>query len=315
MPLVSIIVPLFNGREMVQQLLASVSKSTYTNIEVIVVDDASTDNGIDIVRRDFPWVRALVNETNRGKSWSINRGIEISGGDLIVVTDPDLILDNQLISTWVNALDQDSRIGVGGAYVYYRDSPSLLTHAGAKFNIQEGKFRHQLVNTPFEYAKEFYEESAEFVFDDIYVLRRSAVDSVGRYDHLNFPTIYEEADLQLRMSEAGVVKAIIPHARAFHAIPVRYWDQMRRYSNYKIELFCRNRLILLRKLGIFNYANSVSFLLPILGYYSFIAIVQPVSLVQRLSLLRSVTRGLVRGLTDPIVLRHSDFRERKAPNG
>jgi GT2 family glycosyltransferase len=253
------------------------------------------------VRQECPWVRVLVNDVNKGKSWSINRGIAVSSGSLIVVTDPDLVLDSELLLTWVNALGKDFRIGVGGAFVYYKDSPSVLTHAGAKLDTRNAKIPHQLVNTPFDYKSEFYEESPEFIFDDIYVLKRSAVNTVGSYDFLNFHTIYEEADLQIRMSNAGVVKAIIPGARAFHAIPVRQWKQMQRYSKYKIELFCRNRLILLRKFGILNYSNGVPMLLPMLIYYAFIAIMQPVTLSQRLSLLASVARGVSRGLRDPVV--------------
>jgi glycosyltransferase involved in cell wall biosynthesis len=299
--LVSIIVPLYNGKDMIRQLLTSISESSYKNIEVIVIDDASTDRGGSVVEKEFPWVRVLVNDVNRGKSWSINRGISLSSGSLIVVTDPDMTLDRRLLSTWVNALDKDFRIGVGGAYVYYKDSPTVLTHAGAKLDTRNAKIPHQLVNTPFEYNREYYEESPDFIFDDIYVLRRSAVDIVGPYDFLNFHTIYEEADLQIRMSNAGVVKAIIPGARAFHAIPIRQWKQMQRYSKYKIELFCRNRLILLRKFGILNYSNGLSLLLPMLAYYALIGIVQPVPLSQRLSLLTSAARGVSRGLRDPIV--------------
>src|SRR2546425_1825933 len=66
LPLVSIIVPLYNGKSMIRQLLTSILGNSYKNIEVIVIDDASTDGGSSILKEEFPWVRVLVNEVNEG---------------------------------------------------------------------------------------------------------------------------------------------------------------------------------------------------------------------------------------------------------
>src|SRR5437879_4238019 len=144
--LVSIIVPLYNGRMHIQQLLKSIYKSDYRNLEVIIVDDASTDNGLEIVRSEFHGARVIQNQINRGKSWSLNQGIVAAKGDFLVITDQDLIFDRELISKWVNAFTKKPDVGICGCYVYYRLSPTLLFTAGSKFDRRKGLPRMSKTN-------------------------------------------------------------------------------------------------------------------------------------------------------------------------
>jgi GT2 family glycosyltransferase len=289
---------MYNGGNQIMDLLDSVYKNSYRRLEVIIVDDASTDQSIEIVRKQFPSVMILKNHRNMGKSWSLNKAIRASSGEFLIVADPDVVFDSELIETWVAVLRRNRHIGLCGGYVYYKNRPTILTHAGAKLDWKRGLVRHQLVNVTFEYDREAYQESRDFVFDDTYILRKRAVEICGGYDHINLPTIYEEADLQMRISRAGFGKALVPGARAYHAIPTRMWSQLQRYSEYKIELFCRNRLVLLRKLGLLSAVNGPPLIFSMLGFYSFVAVIQPVSLRRRLSLLKCVIRGLYHGLFD-----------------
>ena len=296
----SVIVPLYNAQKTIGDLLDSIYRCNYNNLEIIVVDDGSTDNGPNLVQTLYPRVTLVRNDRNRGKSWSLNRGISRSSGDLLIITDPDLYFDPYLLSAWATAMARNPRLGVGGCFVYYKDKPKTLGHAGAKMEYRRVLIRRMLENTPLAHSNEFYEESSNWVFDDLYVLRKEAFDSVGTYDYLDFPTILEEADLQTRISKTGYTKAIIPGARALHAIPSDPWQQLRRYSKYKIEFLCRNRFILFRKLGLLSVAGSFALVIRLSAYYTFVALIQPVSLHDRLLLIKAMGLGIIRGLLDHV---------------
>ena len=85
-PLVSIIIPLFNGEKYIVETLKSALTQTYSDIEIIVVDDGSTDNGAEIVAR-YPVT--LIKQDNKGISGARNTGIRASKGEFIALLDQD----------------------------------------------------------------------------------------------------------------------------------------------------------------------------------------------------------------------------------
>ena len=301
-PLVSIIVPLYNAEKTIRELLKSIQNSNYPHTETLVVDDSSTDNGMDLVRTEFPWAKTIQNTRNMGKSWSLNQGIASSLGEFLVITDPDIVVDSQLLSKWIDAMADNPEIGVGGCYVYYKNEPTRLTHAGARLDKRSGRVNRQAVDTELQQSNERRKISSELIFDDIYILRRTALEKTGFYDYKNFRTIYEDADLQLRLQDSGHLSAIIPGARAFHNVPSTKWRQLRRYSKYKIELLCRNRFIFLRKHRLLTKPMMTFLTFRLILYYSVVAVVQPTNLKERFHLLRSVFIGISKGLTDQIYI-------------
>jgi len=85
-PLVSVIIPLFNGERYIAQTIESALSQTYPNIEIIVVDDGSTDSGPDIVQ-DYPVT--LVHKENGGISSARNIGIKTAKAEFIALLDQD----------------------------------------------------------------------------------------------------------------------------------------------------------------------------------------------------------------------------------
>lgn len=99
-PLVSIIIPAYNVGKYIQQCINSVQNQDYTNIEIIVINDGSTDNTSDIVDYISSLDKRviLVNNTNQGVSASRNHGIEIANGEWIGFLDGDDYLESTFIS-------------------------------------------------------------------------------------------------------------------------------------------------------------------------------------------------------------------------
>ncbi len=91
-PLVSIIIPVYNGAQWIGETLASALSQTYSNIEIIVVNDGSTDNTADVVCRYAQANLQLVEQPNRGQSAALNHGLSLAKGDYIQYLDGDDLL-------------------------------------------------------------------------------------------------------------------------------------------------------------------------------------------------------------------------------
>lgn len=86
---ISLVIPTHNRCDLLRRCLRAATTQTYPDYEVIVVDDASTDQTGDMVQREFPQVRYLRLECNRGPAAARNAGIAIASGEVIAFTDDD----------------------------------------------------------------------------------------------------------------------------------------------------------------------------------------------------------------------------------
>jgi len=103
MPLVSIIIPVYNVEEYIEECINSVLKQTYNNIEVIVIDDGSTDSSLDIVK-EYSDKNLFVYEhtSNKGQAAARNLGIELSKGEYILFVDADDLIRKDAVEILIN---------------------------------------------------------------------------------------------------------------------------------------------------------------------------------------------------------------------
>ena len=104
LPLVSIIIDNYNYGRFIQDAIESALNQTYPNVEVIVVDDGSTDNSREIISRyaSAGLVKAVLKE-NGGQASAMNAGFEVSSGDLVVFLDSDDVLKPEAIEVAAKA--------------------------------------------------------------------------------------------------------------------------------------------------------------------------------------------------------------------
>ena len=88
-PLISVIVLNWNGDRVIEACLRSVRAQTYHPLEVIVVDNASVDGSVELIRREFPRIQLIVNETNLGFGGGNNVGVRASEGKYVMVLNND----------------------------------------------------------------------------------------------------------------------------------------------------------------------------------------------------------------------------------
>lgn len=104
-PLVTIVIPCYNGERFVGRCLSSLSRQTYSPLEVLLVDDASTDRTAEEVSK-YPFVRVLRNEVNKGVSYARNRGIEEARGKYIHFLDVDDEVSSNFYEEMVRRAEQ-----------------------------------------------------------------------------------------------------------------------------------------------------------------------------------------------------------------
>jgi glycosyltransferase involved in cell wall biosynthesis len=125
-PLVSIIIPMFNAQEWIVGLLQSILNQTYKNIEVILINDGSTDESLTLVNKfskDFREIRLkVVNQANTGVSEARNEGVRNSIGELLAFVDSDDIWIREKIERQVRAMIKSDVAATACSYAIFRDS-------------------------------------------------------------------------------------------------------------------------------------------------------------------------------------------------
>ena len=120
--MVSIIIPVYNVEEYIEECLESILAQTYKDIELLVVDDGSTDNSLGLIRgyeNKFKKIR-IFTQQNKGVSEARNLALNYASGEFVLYIDPDDFLEPIMIEKMVNKAEKyNSDITICGYYLYY----------------------------------------------------------------------------------------------------------------------------------------------------------------------------------------------------
>lgn len=226
-PRVSVLVANWNGRDVLPACLRSIYEQTHAvTFEVIVVDDASTDNSVEIVQRDFPQVRLIVSPQNLGFVGANNLGVTHATGDFVLLLNSDTELMHDAIGAMVSFMDEHPEAGICGPALTGGDGqpqvsfgwpPSflqglvdafflndLLPHAGLP---SRGMFPEPGIAKPF---------TVRYISGAALMTRASLVAKLGLFDPL-FRAYCEEVDFCRRVRTTTGKKAFfIPTAHIRH---------------------------------------------------------------------------------------------------
>lgn len=120
-PLISVIIPAFNAELYIQEALESVCSQTYLNLEIIIIDDGSSDGTREIIEQFQDNRILLISRENRGLIATLNEAIEISRGDYIARMDADDICLSTRLETQVQYLRKHNNIGLLFTGIEYID--------------------------------------------------------------------------------------------------------------------------------------------------------------------------------------------------
>jgi glycosyltransferase involved in cell wall biosynthesis len=192
-PLISVIIPTYNHSQFLEEAIQSVLAQEYQNLEIIVIDDGSTDGTREILSK-YQGKVICIFQSNKGPSAARNRGIKVARGQYVAFLDSDDVwMPNKLFSQ-LRGIEEDKSVGVVGCSAFIIDhSGNILKHWVVKKNQSHDQFLRELT-----IRNEFYGGTSGAL------IRRGCFDRVGLFnENLRFG---EDWDMWLRISKRYNIK-------------------------------------------------------------------------------------------------------------
>ncbi|MFH1876766.1 MAG: glycosyltransferase family 2 protein [Candidatus Omnitrophota bacterium] len=247
-PKIFIVLLNWNGLRYTPACLTSIGAIDYSNYEVIVVDNASTDGSSKVIKKLFPEIVLIENHTNLGYAGGNNVGIRYalkSGADYIFILNNDTLVNREILSVLVAAALNEKNAGsLGCKIVYYEDS-SRLQHAGGI--ITDKSIMHAFNRGEREQDCGQYDTIAQvdYITGAAIFLSRSTIEKVGFFDE-RFFLYWEDTDFGLRIKNAGLRNIYVPAARVRHKVAASTDNAAHPGIYYYLS---RNRLLFAKKHG------------------------------------------------------------------
>ncbi|GAB3219720.1 glycosyltransferase family 2 protein [Algoriphagus aestuariicola] len=211
-PLVSIIIPVYNKADIVRETLESALAQTYSNTEIVLVNDGSTDGSLDILKtyaRDFPEKIQLVTQKNSGVSQATNKGIQVAKGEFIQFLDADDLLFPEKIENQVGLL-----IG--------KSSGAIATCEWVTFSDMPEQSQRWSLNVFKDYPDsidmclDFFNHS-EMMADSSYLVPRDLIEKAGPWNEAI--TVNQDGEFFLRVLVHAKAVLFEPSGRVFYRKP------------------------------------------------------------------------------------------------
>ncbi|MBN1900683.1 glycosyltransferase family 2 protein [Candidatus Sumerlaeota bacterium] len=215
-PLASIVILTWNSAEFIERCLEGLSWQTYPNYEIIVVDNASSDDTLSRAKNSPQAAlvkKFIAHEKNLGCAGGNNTGWRASSGEIVIFLNPDIMADKYWLENLVSALESDPRAAIAGCKLYYPNS-NIIQHAG-------GELHHNAMSEHYgsgEEDKGQYDDmrDVDYVTGAAIAVKREFLEETGGFDGDYFPAYYEETDLCFKAHKKGRGVLYIPRAVAYH---------------------------------------------------------------------------------------------------
>jgi len=237
-PAVTALVLNWNGAKVVGDCVRSLLAQDYPAVEVLVVDNASTDGSADVIRREFPNVRLHVNEKNLGFGGGNNSGLNRIQTPYILMCNNDTRLDPDCVSRLVAAMEKDPKAGSATPMI-------ILAHSGlvdatgivvCPDGLALGRGRAEKPEAMREAAEVFYAS------DCLCIYRRQMIEELrlpsGEIYDEDFFAYADETDMGWRAQRQGWKSLYVPDAVVYH----HHASSSGSVSPFLVRLVERNRI-------------------------------------------------------------------------
>ncbi|MFC1711917.1 glycosyltransferase family 2 protein [Patescibacteria group bacterium] len=214
---VFIIIVNYNGDPYILECLKSLYKSDISNfkVDILIVDNKSSDNSIEKIKTQFPKVKIVKNQKNLGFAAACNRGIKISlqsKAQFIFLLNPDTVVEKKLVKPLIETAKKENKIGIISPLLKdkYRDKDVYTT--GLEFNKIIGKTSH----------KHYKDRPKNIIYEDLVsgcamFIKTEVFNKIGFFDE-RFFMYFEDSDFCLRAKAAGFKIVLEPQVVVNHEI-------------------------------------------------------------------------------------------------
>lgn len=203
---ISVVIPNYNGEDLLLKNLPYVIKAKNNSknriLEIIIVDDASTDQSVDLIKKNFPEVKLIKHTKNRGFSSSVNTGVRTSKGELIALLNTDVIPEEDFLESVLGHFKDPQVFAV---------SLHEKGYGPAKGVFKDGFIQHEPLSESKKARNTFWVNGGSGVF------RRNVWLKLGGMDEkLLNPFYWEDIDLCYRALKSGYGLLWEPRAKVLH---------------------------------------------------------------------------------------------------
>ncbi|OOV20926.1 hypothetical protein BXU11_17170 [Flavobacterium sp. LM5] len=182
---ITVFIALFNSENYISDTIKSVLNQTFTNYEILIINDASTDNSVAIVENfNSKRIRLVHNSENKGICFTRQRGVEEAKGKYIAILDADDIAEKNRLQIQYDFLEQNQEFAVCGTNTKFIDENS---------NPLQDEF---IVNTNYDEIKLKLLFANQFINSSV-LIRKSAIEEIGGYKR----HAAEDYDLFVRLAK------------------------------------------------------------------------------------------------------------------
>jgi len=233
---VSVVILNWNGWRDTLDCLTSLQALDYEDRDIVVVDNASTNDSVQRIQESFPAIKVIQTHQNLGFAGGCNAGIRhafANDAQYVWLLNNDTKVDCGALRTMVELAETDPRIGAVGSVIYDMSAPrEVLTWGGGRVNLWCGRSSH--------YIKEPPRDKLAYLTAASLLLRREALSDVGLLDE-GFFMYWEDADLCFRLRKAGWKLAVARESQVWHkkgassgqssAFDLFIWTSLLRFSD------------------------------------------------------------------------------------
>ena len=212
-PLISVIIVNYNGKDLLKACLESIKNQTFQSLEIIVIDNSSSDGSVEFIKSAYPDVKIIPLQRNIGFGGANNAGLKEASGDYIMLLNNDTEADRECIRNLYETMEAHPEVGIcASKMIVY--GQGIIDSAGDGFSSNLKCYKRGEGLSSDLYAKE------EYVFGacaGAALYRKKMIEEIGFFDE-SFFLIHEDSDLNCRAQIAGWKVLYVPNAVVHHKV-------------------------------------------------------------------------------------------------
>lgn len=272
-PSVAVVILNWNGQNFLERFLPSVVNTNYSNLQIIVADNSSTDSSVSFLAEHFPNVEVIVNDKNYGFAEGYNQALAKVQADYFILLNSDVEVPENWVKPVIDVMENDPNIAAAQPKIKWQKNKTMLEYAGAAggfidsfgFTFCRGRIFDQLEEDLHQYDTNipvFWASGAAFF------IKSSAWREIGGLDADLFAHM-EEIDLCWRLKNKGYKVLCCTSAEVYHV----GGGTLDASSPFKSYLNFRNNLIIMQKnlpLGEAIYKVFIRLWIDLLALFQFL---------------------------------------------
>lgn len=246
-PLVYIVLLVWNGYEDTIECIESLKKISYKNYKIVIVDNASTNDSVTILKRKYPGYEFVKNSTNLGYSGGCNVGIKLAlknAAEYVLLLNNDTIVDPSFLTELIVVGESVQNIGILSPYIYYKDNTDVIWSSGINMDIRK-PWPFIDINMLRTINKEILNpRQVDLVSGCAMLIKKSVFKSIGFLREEYF-LYFEDMDFSLRAHKKHKLIFAVPKATVWHKIG----SSSSKLGKIKVKVYFSRNLILFYKLN------------------------------------------------------------------